>query len=347
MQFSAQVTSVTREAIVPKVYDNVLNGNVGSLRLLGNAEPWKSGYRYDVPIKYAKSTQGGVIGLNDKLSTSRSTNRTKMQFEPKAIAKPVVINDFEKTLNKGDMQVLELLATEFDSIAQDLSDDLGGELYTGTGAGDRWDSLINAADDSTNFTTYGSLSRSTYTVLNGYLSTGVGALALPDMSSAFNATKHGDARASLILTTKTGFTAYEGLLQPTVRMNVQASGFPVVTRTGMAPSRAALGGDIGFDALMYRGAPVAADEKCTSGEMHFVTEKYFGLKGIDLDGYEKPNISGDKVDGPQNIPVPRGFNWTGLRVPTDQLASVGHLVLAGNFISESPRSEGRLTGITG
>jgi len=116
--------------------------------LLQNAKPWKSGYRYDVPIKYAKSTKGGVVGIADKLDTERSTTRTKMQFEPKMITKPVVIADIEETLNQGDEAVLDLLTTEFDSIAQDLIIDLAAELYAGTGTGDRWDSLANAADDA-------------------------------------------------------------------------------------------------------------------------------------------------------------------------------------------------------
>src|SRR4051812_17814690 len=113
MQFSDAVKSVTRETIVPTVYDTVTKGSPLLMYLLQNAKPWKSGYRYDIPIKYQKSNQGGVVGIADKLSTERTTVRTKMQFEPKMITKPVVLADIEVVLNKGDEQVLDLLATEF------------------------------------------------------------------------------------------------------------------------------------------------------------------------------------------------------------------------------------------
>ena len=57
-----------------------------------------------------------------------------MQFEPQRLHKPVVVDDIELAVNEGDQRVLELLATEMDSIAQDMIDDLGSYFYTGTGA---------------------------------------------------------------------------------------------------------------------------------------------------------------------------------------------------------------------
>lgn len=331
---------------MPKVYDQVLSGNVLLLRLLGNAKPWRSGYRMDVPIKYKESGLGGVVGLADKLDTSRTTNLKKMQFEPKMITKPVVLGDVEVEMNEGDERIIDLMAVEFDSMAQELVDELGTELYEGTGAGDHFDSLATAADDATNYATYGSLARATYTVLNGYLSTAVGALALSDLSTAYDTVTVGAMKTSLIPTDQTGFTAYEGLLQPTVRMNISANGMPQVTRTGNASSTDALGGDVGFDALAYRGARIVADDKCPSGSMFFLNENSISFHGINMSQYERPNLKG-KVEGAQNIPVPRGFNWTGLRKPVDQFAEVGHLAILGNVISNMPRLAGQLQGITG
>ena len=148
MGFSDTVKTLTREVIIKKVYDTVLEGNVGLLRVLGNAKPWKSGYRYDIPVKYQKSTAGGIVPVGGTLDTSRTSTRIKMQFEPQRIHKPVVIDDIEVAVNQGDERVLELLATEMDSIAQDLTDDLGTYFYTGSGAtGSSFDSILNAADD--------------------------------------------------------------------------------------------------------------------------------------------------------------------------------------------------------
>lgn len=347
MQFTDVVKTVTREVIVPKVYDTILKGNVGLLRLMGNAKVWGSGFRMDVPVKFQKSTVGGLVGLGGSLDTSRSNTRVKMQFDPKRRHKPVLIDDIESQLNKGDEQVLMLLATEMDSVAQDLLDDAGSDLYGGTGSGNQFDSIENAADDATNYSTYGGLARSTYSSLNGYLATSVGALALSDLSTAHNAVKLGSDKPTVILADVTSWTAYEGLLTPTVRAGYDANGFPQVTRTGDVPSRRALGGDIGFDAIWYRGTPVVEDEKCPSGQMKFLNERYFAFHGIDIDGYEKINIKADNVDGPQSIPVPRGFNWSGLLRSINQPAQVGHLYVIGNYVAFDPRRAGSVEGITG
>jgi hypothetical protein len=60
-------------------------------------------------------------------------------------------------------------------------------LWTGTGSGNSWDSIYNAADDGTNFSTYGGLSRTTYTTLNGYYLASAGALTLAKMATAYDA----------------------------------------------------------------------------------------------------------------------------------------------------------------
>lgn len=345
--FTATVTTVTREVIVPKVYDTTLQGNVGLLRLLGNAAPWRSGFRLDPIIKYQKSTAGGLVAVGGNLDTTRDTTRVKMQFDPKRRSKPVVIDDLEEQLNKGDEQVLSLLATEMDSLSQDLADDAGTDFYTGTGAGTAFDSILNASDDSTNFSTYGSLARATYSH-NGYLATGVGTLALSDLSTFSNRIKVGQEKPTLILADVTSWTAYEGLLQPTVQAGYQATGFPQVTRTGTVPSVRALQGDLGFDAIWYRGTPVVEDEKCTSGYMFGLNEKYFKFYGVKIDKYENFNITEDaNVQGPQAVPVPRGFNWTGLIESATQPATVGHFYIIGDYVGVDPRRNGNLQGITG
>lgn len=346
MDFTDTMKTLTREGIVPKVYDTVLNGNVGVLRSMGNAKTWGSGYRKDIIFKYQKSTVGGLVGLGGTLDTDRSNTRAKMQFSPKRRHVPVVIDDIEQELNKGDEQVLMLLATEMDSLAQDLLDTVGTDLYEGNGTGNEFDSIENAADDATNYATYGGQARATYTTLAGYLVTGVGTLALSEMSTAWNSIKVGSSKPSLALADVTAWTAYEGLLQPTIAANYSANGFPQVTRTGQVASRRALGGDSGFDSIFYRGTPIVEDEKCPSGEVKILNENYFHFYGIDISKYEKINIKG-KVDGPQNVPVPRGFNWSGMGNSNVQPGEVGHMYIIGNWISEDPRRLGSMEGITG
>lgn len=351
MQFSDAVQTVTRELIVPSVTDTILKGNVLLLRILGNAKTWSSGYQYDIPIKYKKSTTGGIVGIGGTLDSDRQDTRIKMTFEPQRIHKPVVVDDIEVAVNQGDERILELLATEMDSISQDLLDDVGGYLYAGTGAGSgasSFDSILNAADDSTNYASYGGQARATYTSIKGYYAASIGALAIADLQTGYDSVEIGGVGPSMIVSTPTVWSAYEALLQPTVRAGYQTSGFPQVTRTGVVSSTNALsGGDIGFNALWYRGTPFVKDEKCTSQKLFMLREENFFWAGLKLPDYETIGNTGNNVEGPQALPIPKGFNWSGMLRSTTQPAEVGHFYLVGNWMSNDPRRCGQMTGITG
>jgi len=350
MQFSEAVTSVTRSYIVPKVFDTISKGSPVLMKLLQTAKPWKTGVSYDVIIKYQDSTNGGNTGIADKLDTDRQNTRTKMTFQPKMAYKPVVIANIEQTLNQGDEQVIDLLEAEFDSQAQSLMQVMSTNLWTGTGVGNSWDSIYNAADDGTNFSTYGGLSRTTYTTLNGYYLASAGALTLAKMATAYDAVQIGNDTPDIIATTKALWSTYESLLQPTVRAGYTQNGYPKMNAFGMVPTTAAMAGQAGFDVLFFRGTPVVKDEQIPSGKMFLINTNYFGFKGINISGLKQVNFKksndGVPMGVPGRVPSTRGFNFRDMMSPVDQLAEVGHIIYAGNFISENPRLQGQMVGLT-
>lgn len=354
MQFSSAVTTTTRSVIVPKVYDTVSKGSPVLMKLLQNAQSWKTGTAYEFNIKYQDSTNGGNTGVASKLDTDRQDVRVKASFEPKMAYKPVVLANIEMVLNQGDERVVDLLSTEFDSQAQSLMQVMSSNLYSGTGTGDSWDSIDNAADDGTNYSTYGSLSRSTYDTLDGYYLASAGNLTLAKMATGYDAVEIGTDSPDFIATTKTLWSSYESLLTPTVRAGYQQNGFPMMNAFGFLPSKQGMGGDQGFKHLWYRGSAVVKDEQCPSGKMYFINTGYFGMKGIDLSPGSK-NISTvnfkDTSDGvpagvPGRVPSTKGFNYRDLMSPVDQLAEVGHIIYSGNFVSENPRLQGQIRGLS-
>jgi len=350
MVFSEAVTSVTRSYIVPKVFDTISRGSPVLMKLLQNAKPWKTGVSYQVVIKYQDTTNGGNTGIADRLDTDRQNVRTTMTFAPKMAYKPVVIANIETTLNQGDEQVIDLLEAEFDSQAQSLLQVMATNLYTGTGSGNNWDSIYNAADDGTNFSTYGGLSRTTYTSIRGYYLASAGSLTLAKMATAYDAVQIGNDTPDIIATTKALWSTYESLLTPTVRAGYTQNGYPKINAFGMLPTTAALAGQQGFDVLFFRGTPVVKDEQVPSGKMFFINTNYFGFKGINIAGLKQVNFKksndGVPLGVPGRIPSTRGFNFRDMMSPVDQLAEVGHLIYAGNFISENPRLQGQMTGLS-
>lgn len=353
MTFSNAVTTVTRELIIPTVFDTVTKGSPLLMTLLKNAKPWKTGTKYDVIWQYQDTTNGGNTGIADVLDTDRQDTRITGSFEVKQAYKPVVIADIEQKMNQGDERILPLLETEFDTQAKSLANVMAANLFSGTGVGNAFDSLANAADDSTNYSTYGGKSRSTYTTLKGYYLGSAGALTLNKMATAYDAVEIGTESPTMIVTTKSLWSSYEALLAPTVRHNYGVDGYPMMDAFGMVGRGQKTGANGGFNILTFRGTPVVKDEQCPSGKMFLVNTNVFGFKGVDMsgiDGFETLNFKkqneGVPAGVPGRIPSTRGFNFRALMHPHNQFAQVGFLSYVGNFICENPRLMGQMSGLS-
>jgi len=352
MIFNTAVTTTTREFILKKVFDQVTTGTPGLMTFLQKPEEWRTGTSYKFAIKHTDTTNGGNMGIADKLDTDRQNVRVQAEFNLKASNKPVVVAIAETTANMGDEQIVDLLDTEFDSQAQSLITLLAQNLYTGNGTGNDWDSLANAASDSTLFATYGGLSRTTYPSWNGYYLASTGALTLAKLATAHDATTVGVDSPDLCLTTKALWSVYESLLTPSVRANFSTSGYPRMNAFGGVPASAGLGGTQGFVYLTFRGTPIAKDEQVPSGRFFLVNTTGFSFVGFD---YQDENImkanfkkTSDAVPSgvPGNIKSTRGFQFRKMMSPVDQLTKVGYLIYAGNFVATKPRLQGTMAGVT-
>lgn len=352
MIFNAAVTTTTREYIIKKVFDQVTTGTPGLMTFLQKPKEWTSGTTYEFPIKYQDTTNGGNMGIADRLDTDRQNVRVRASFNLKAANKPVVVAIAETTANMGDEKIVDLLNTEFDSQGQSLMTLMAQNLYTGNGTGNDWDSLANAGSDSTLFATYGSLSRSAYTAWNGYYLAATGALTLAKLATADDAVTIGVDSPDLALTTKALWSSYEALLTPTVRANFSTAGYPRMNAWGGVPSTPGLGGQQGFVYLTFRGTPIAKDEQVPSGKFFLVNTKGFGFVGFN---YEDADImtanfkqTSDAVPSgvPGNVKSTRGFQFRKMMSPVDQLTKVGYLIYAGNFVATAPRLNGTLAGVS-
>lgn len=353
MIFNSAVTTTTREYILKKVYDQVTTGTPGLMTFLQKPlDDWKTGTSFKFAIKYQDTTNGGNAGIADKLDTDRQNVRVQANFNLKMAYKPVVVAIAETTVNMGDEQIVDLLDTEFDSQAQSLMNVMAQNLYTGNGTGNDWDSLANAASDSTLFATYGDLSRSTYSVWSGYYLASAGALTLAKLATATDAVTIGVDQPDLDLTTKTIWSTYESLLTPSVRANFSTAGYPKMNAWGGVPASAGLGGTQGFVYLTFRGTPIAKDEQVPSGKFFLTNTKNFGYVSFD---YQDANImkanfrqTSDAVPSgvPGNVKSTRGFQFRKMMSPVDQLTNVGYLIYAGNYVATECRLQGQMTGVS-
>jgi hypothetical protein len=231
---------------------------------------------------------------------------------------------------------------------QDMLDSIGTLFYAAQ-AGKNFIGLPDIVDDGTSVTTYGGLARATYTTVCGTKTAAPGGvLTLTLMGTQHDSASVGAMKPTLGIANETVWGLYEHLLQPTVVANYQADGYPQVTRTGVASSRSALKGEIGFDALFFRGMPIAKDEKCTAQYLYMLNEKSIRWYGLKSHKYTNINLSASQFEDSPYADAPKsyGFVWTGLKEPVNQYAEIGQLMLLGNLVGTNPRLNSLLTGVT-
>lgn len=340
MAATNRLSSVTNEVLLPKVVDGILGSNVLPTMMLRKAAKWV-GTKIKKSFKHAKSSQGSSFDGFDTFSTTATDNRITLEFDPKFYEIPVVIPLTELSINASDPnRPAELAAIEMESAMEDGADDIGTMFY-GDGTGNSSKDFLGLeaiVDDGTNAATYGGQTRSSYDPLDATVTASNGSLTLSKMATLNSNSASGSVKPTLGLTTETVFNLYEQLLNPQERISK-------IT----ADMKGGLTGGTGFTGLYYKGFPILADEKCTSGVLYFVNENFLEWRALpmhplgsspvkfratDIEGNDYSNVTG------------LGFSWSGWIKPSNQGALIGHIYLGGEFWSSKPNAHGKLTGIS-
>lgn len=302
------ITSVTRERFFPKIVDNVYAGNVLFERLRGKSRPWTGGYRLNIPTTVGTRTSLGSYSGFDTFSTSQEDVRKNFTVDPSEYYATVSVAGIQKALNKGPEAVVDMIAAEFSDTGKALADKMGTDLYLdGTGNNSKAIAgLQYHIDDATTASTYQGLSRSTYTTLKSTRNAQSGALGFSNLASDYDAAQIGTDSPTLAITTPAVWTIIEALITPTTNIEVgkpYAKLSPTGGEQGISVNR-------GFNAIYYRGVPIIADEKATSGNLYFINENHIFLYQIDQDPLF---VESSK----------EGFGWTGWKKSQNQNAIVG------------------------
>lgn len=349
--FDGYIQSVTRHKIIPSVVEGIVNGNVLAMRLLTNSKVW-SGESLKRPLMYATNTSGGSYSGFDTFSTSQVNTRVLMAFDPRQNYQSVVLSNLDLAVNATQERVLDLLKVEMETAQISMLDRIGTQFY-GDGTGNANKDFLGlgaAVDDGSNVSTYANLARSSYTALQSSVTTSVGAITRGRMATAFDSATHGHQEPTLIITDKTTWSYIEALFAPTIRTNYTESAYVYVTkdRYNLTKDKSTLRGEVGFKALNFRGTPIVADEKCTSGFIYFLNENFIEWYGLKHPQHENITLTTNTMESGAYNEAPKvtGFAWTGLKEPVNQDAEIGQILLYGNLTCWSPRHQAVLKGIT-
>lgn len=347
-----RIVTTTRQKLMPFVVDTILNSNVFASRVLTKAKKW-SGNQMLFPIKYQKNNTFTSFAGFDTFSTSAVDTRVNLTYNPSFAQITVSLPLDELSVNATEERVLDLMAVEVKSSAQDMADSVGTMLYgNGTGNAGK-DSLGLGAivDDGTNVATIGGLSRSTYTTLQSTVTASGGTLTLAKMSTLYNNITSGSQKPTLGITTEAIFALYESLLQPQERIAKDVS--MMKSEGNMGKEGTGYIGGTGFTGLFFKGFPILADEKASSYSgsstpLLFLNENFidwYALPFFETEPVQYKNVDIKGNDYSQVMGL--GFSWSGWIKPANQAALIGHIYLGGNLLTDNPKRQGVLTGITG
>lgn len=343
MTFSQNVQAIAQTGLAPKVVDTVTRKSVLANLLLTNSKKW-SGRKVGRAVQVESASRGGSFAGLDTFVTTKADTKRRMEFDVRAYYEPVVIEGLEADVVASDKNAaVDLVVDAMEEAENAMIEDIGAMFYgDGTGNSNKdFLGLRAIVDDGDVVATIGGLSRSTYTTLQAYQADVTGALAnFTALKAAESAAKYGSDKVNLHVTTEEKWSEYEALLTPTLTTNVSGDGYHQVTRDSIVAPRQALQGQVGFDALFFRGKPVIADEKCPDDYWFGLNRDHIAWYGLKSSNNNyKPVTIGDNKEiegsydkGYKNM----GFHFSGLNDSANQYGQVGFFVLLGNLVSFNP-----------
>lgn len=274
-----------------------------------------------------------------------------MMYYPKFFAVNVALAGSELSVNETKMQVMNLATLQMSSRAQDMADSVGDYFYSDGSAfgGKAFNGLTNLVSDGTtsNSATIGGLSRATYPTLQGTLSNSGGTLTLLKMRQTANAISDGGIQPNYLLTDYNTAALVEQLYLPFLRLNTSLAG--TMSHQVLNRQREGLIGESGYRALVWDGIPIIRDRKCTSGNLFFLNTNYLkfysqkwyrGTRASLKSKYIKANIYEEGKD------AGNAFTWTDWIQAINMGAVNGFIIMGGEFLTNDPRRQGLLYGIT-
>lgn len=336
------VTTTTNQYLAPAWVDQVLRDNFFFGKILENTKKW-NGSQMLFPIKYQKGVASIAFNGFDLLPITQQPVSVNMTFYPTFVATNVALSGTDLSVNKTQMQTLNLMTTMMESRSQDQADDIGN-FFQGDGTsfgGKAPAGLANIVDNGTNASTYGGLARATYTGLNATVTASGGTISLLKVRQLWNAISDGPVCPDTIITDYTTWAYFEQLQTP----------FQRNTYSDFAPNKSNSASTSGYRAQIWDGMEIFRDKKITTGYFYMLNTKFFHYYG--LNWYEGTKVSpkakvieGNVYQDADYAPG-NAFTWTGWIKAYNQGAVNGFMIMGGQLLSTDPFRNGVLTGITG
>jgi hypothetical protein len=290
---------------LPKLVDNIFDSNPLLKRAKGKFyDKINGGERIILPLNYAQTSSSDWYSGSETMAIADNENITAAELTWKQAYASIVISGLDEKKNAGDQQILSLVKSKTMIAEKTLADKLGTGLFS---AGTNAKSIVGLGSWIGTANTVGGISQSSYSWWQGQVDSSTTTLSLAAMQNIFNLCSIDNDTPSLIVTTRTIYNLFYGLLAPQQRfMDSEAA-------------------KAGFTSLMFNGRPCMIDSHCPANNMMFLNEQYLHLC----------------------VHSQRDFKFEPFQRPVNQDVTVAQILWMGAFGSDNNRMHGKLSAITG
>lgn len=313
-----QLASTTLNVYASKTLQDQIFNDEPLFKLLqakGRKENYANGGRYiEVPLMTGKNNTGMSYDGLEVLDTSTSEGIGNAIFPWRFYNIAITVAEGDLLKNKGDAQIIDLLKAKILQAEMSIKDDLGIMLY-GDGTGNSNKDLLGLKALVGATGTLAGIDSATYDYWQSVVDSTAVAVDASWMRTMVNNVRGsgsavtsgaGVGKVDIILTTQALYEAYEAKLEPSLRNQD--------TKLG----------DLGFDALKFKGAEMTWSDNCPSGYMYFLSTSYMALK----------------------CHPDRDFKSTPFQTPINQDGRVAHIRFMGNLVTSNRRRLGVATAKT-
>ena len=282
------------------------------------------GKEFQVNLMYAKNSGEWFDGY-DTLNTDAVDGITAAFFPVRYVAVPITISFTEEQENKGSQKVFDLLRSKTDQSMLTMRDVVNAAIF-GAQSGKSMLGLQDIVADSPTTGTVGGINRASNSWWRNTSNSSSATFISQSTTNVFDgvdrfldvwdAISEGNDTPTHILTT--------AAIQRAYREALSSQGYARAELSGASSQQFAAVGGTGNSVPFY-GAPVIADQDCSSSHAYFINMKYLKIKLL------------------------KGVNFakTPFKEGPNQLAKVAFLVVGLQLTSDNCRRQGVATAITG
>ena len=304
-----EIDAFVRDEVMEKIESQIVKNNAILARLEGKGKYLAdSGEHIRTGARYAH-LPGGFYARGAKFSTTQKETVKEFIHDWKMAYVDVTIDGWTEAIAMGSNKIRNIVEDKMDNARETMSRILNDGMRSG-GEASQIDGLPAICDDGTNYTTYGTISRTADTWAKAYLNATGGVYSNTMLQTAYGACSKNNKHPDMIITTQAVYNSIWGKMTPQQRY---------AQSTAHVDLRA-----IGFSGIEFNDAMIIVEDDLDTGLLFLLNTDYLEFV----------------------VHSDRNMDWQDFMTHLDEDAKTGRFYWMGNLLSTAPRYEGQIQDIT-